>query len=297
MRWQAFIGHGVFLLSMGVTLVVLLGFKLWHRHSRRRAPLQDRQVGHLPGQQLQTRIDHHQEELSFGVDMMIGALPIMFLIWATLRIQWETVRIGFNELIFLIGWLSMLAWGFLMYRKHYRLREQARDGLLAERVTGMQLNRLLAQGCTVMHDLPAVGFNIDHVVIAPRGVYAVETKSFRKPKGAGEERHRVGFDGQALRFPDFINTDAPAQAIRQAQWLAREIRSATGTDCPVTAALALPGWYIVQDESVWRTAAVKVFSPMGEGSNFMAKGAEVLTGAERAMVSKALALRYPRIED
>lgn len=297
MRWQAYIGHGVLLASFALTIGVIVAFRWWHKARQRRSPLYGKQLGHVPGQQLLGRVRDHQEEVIIGLYLMLLALPVMFMVWATQSIDWAEVRWGFGETFFAIGWLAFFGYGFWQYQRHYRQHAQASDGLLAERVTGMQLNRLLAQGCTVMHDLPAEGFNIDHVVIAPRGVYAVETKSFRKPKGAGEERHRVGFDGKALRFPDFINTDAPAQAIRQAQWLAREIRSATGTACPVTAALALPGWYIVQDESVWRTAAVKVFSPMGEGSNFMAKGAEVLTGAERAMVSKALALRYPRIED
>jgi hypothetical protein len=37
------------------------------------------------------------------------------------------------------------------------------------------------------------------------------------------------------------------------------------------AALALPGWHVDPQDEVWRTAQVKVFTPMGEGANFMAK--------------------------
>src|SRR5690606_9303397 len=69
-----------------------------------------------------------------------------------------------------------------------RLRERAHDGLLAERITGMQLNRLVAEGCRVLHDVPAPDFNIDHVVVAPGAVYAVETKSFRKPTGIAPDQ-------------------------------------------------------------------------------------------------------------
>ena len=42
-------------------------------------------------------------------------------------------------------------------------------------------------------------------------------------------------------------------------------------ELPVTPALALPGWYVSQSDDVWRNSPVKVFTPMGEGANFMAK--------------------------
>jgi hypothetical protein len=169
--------------------------------------------------------------------------------------------------------------------------------LLAERVTGMQLNRLVSKGCKVLHDLPCEGFNIDHVVVAPRGVYAVETKSFRKPKGSSNNSHyRVSYDGKMLRFPDFPEKEALAQAERQAQWLRRVIRESIGSDVPVIPALALPGWMVVNSDEVWKTAPVKVFSPMGGGANFMAKDIQVLDEAKRGLIAQALALRYPCIE-
>lgn len=160
----------------------------------------------------------------------------------------------------------------------------------------MQLNRLVAQGCTVLHDLPAEGFNIDHVVIAPRAVYAVETKSFRKPAKASEaQTYQVTFDGQVLRFPDFIEKDAVAQAERYAGWLQRVLRD-TGFDVPVVPALALPGWMVQQSEDTWRTARTKVFSPMGNGAHFMAKDVARIDPAQRIRIAQALALRFPKIE-
>ena len=102
-----------------------------------------------------------------------------------------------------------------------------------------------------MHDLPCEIGNIDHVVIAPRGVYAVETKSFRKPKQAqAGDNYRVSFDGTALRFPDFIERDAPDQALKQAQWLTKTLREVVKRDVRVIAALALPGWKVEQSEEV-----------------------------------------------
>ena len=284
-------------LSIAMTIAVVTGFRAWENRASRRSPLQDRQIGHVPGQQLVDRVSDSQDDLLLSVLIMYFAVPTMVTAWALVRVPADRLRLDGTVWIYAVGALGMFAWGMRDFIKHWRRRQQARDGLLAERVTGMQLNRLLAQGCVVMHDLPAEGFNIDHVVIAPRGVYAVETKSFRKPKASdGSSTYTVSFDGRQLRFPGFTVTDAVDQARRQAQWLSKTLREATGRDVPVIPALALPGWMVDQPEDVWRRAAVKVFSPMKNGSNFMAKEIENLDQATRNLVKEALAVRYPVVQ-
>lgn len=64
-------------------------------------------------------------------------------------------------------------------------------------------------------------------------------------------------------------------------------------DIPVTPALSLPGWYVSQPEEVWRNSLVKVFTPMGDGANFMAKDIIRLDATLRALVATALAQRFP----
>ena len=295
MKWQVFIGHFVFVASVLFTGVVVIGFKLLRQYQRRRSPLHGKQIGHVPGQQLLDRIEKASEGVGYGVDVMTLALPLLFLVWATLRIDWTNVRFGVAELIFVAGWLIFIGYGFWQYQRHAKQREQARDGLLAERVTGMQLNRLVAQGCVVLHDLPSEVGNIDHVVVSPQAVFAIETKSFRKPKGDGEN-HRVRFDGRALHFPDFTNVEAVPQAERGAQWLARFLREKLGSDFPVIPALSLPGWYIERTEQA-KASPVRVFTPMGRGADFMAYPTERIDANQRALIAQSLALRYPEIKE
>jgi hypothetical protein len=127
-------------------------------------------------------------------------------------------------------------------------------------------------------------------------VYAVETKSFRKPKQvAAGDNYRVAFDGALLRFPDFAEKEAVQQARGQAQWLSKVLREALNREVPVIAALALPGWHIDQTDDVWRGAMVKVFTPMGGGANFMAKDIQTLDQVTRNLIRDALAVRYPDI--
>ncbi|HET6397302.1 MAG TPA: nuclease-related domain-containing protein [Pseudoxanthomonas sp.] len=157
------------------------------------------------------------------------------------------------------------------------------------------LNRLAGPRCTVAHDIPCEGFNIDHVVIAPRAVYAVETKSFRKRSDGDDSRYRVTYDGTALVFPGFRDTAAIEQARRQAQWLARYLKDSLGREVPVVPAVALPGWWIDRTES-GRRSDVRVFTPMGRGAEFLLAGEEELDSATRSLVAQAIAQRYPSVE-
>ncbi|QDW67541.1 nuclease-related domain-containing protein [Luteimonas granuli] len=296
MKWHMFISHAVFLSSLFVTALIILLFKVLRAVRQRRSPLHGKQIGHVPGQQLLDRIDHADREATFGYDVMIMALPMLFLVWASMRIEWQAVTFGAAEAAFFAGWLLIFAYGFWQYRRHALRKEKARDGLLAERVTGMQLNRLVANGCLVLHDLPCGDFNIDHVVIAPRGVYAIETKSFRKPKsGSAADPHKVQFDGATLKFSDFTTKAPIEQARRQAKFLASLIRESLGDSIPVTPAVSLPGWFIEKTADA-KSADVFVFTPMGRAYEWFSYGEEVLQPGVRTLIAKALALRYPTVD-
>ena len=113
-------------------------------------------------------------------------------------------------------------------------------------MVGEELNQLMASGFRVFHDLPFDGFNIDHVLVGPPGVFAVETKTRRKPADIkGLERAQVFSDGERLRFPkDKYDSKAIPQARRNAETLAKWLTSATGQRVTVSAILTLPGWMV-----------------------------------------------------
>lgn len=83
------------------------------------------------------------------------------------------------------------------------------------------------------------------MVIAPEGVFAVETKGYSKPnRHGGPGEARVVFDGTHLTFPDWRSDRPVQQALRQAQWLSKWLSSATGEPVRALPVLALPGWYV-----------------------------------------------------
>src|SRR5690606_23533501 len=79
--------------------------------------------------------------------------------------------------------------GWTVYRV-VRLRPRLRAlrlGMEGERAVGQFLERLREDGYHVFHDVVAVNFNVDHVLVGPAGVFAIETKTWSKPS-AGDAR-------------------------------------------------------------------------------------------------------------
>lgn len=286
-----------FLISVALLLVCVLTIKALRKRDNRRSPLHGKKIANLPGQQLMTRITDHGDNLILAVMMMYFALPVILGLWALHRVDWSTVKFGFNEGLFLAGGLVAFGYGLATYYRNYSAYMQAKEGQLAEQITGQLLNRLVGPQCIVAHDMPCDGFNIDHIVIGPRAVYAVETKSIRKPQGSDDDSHyKVTFDGTALSFPDFQNRKAVEQARRQAHWLRRYLKESLDLDIPVVPAIALPGWWIDKTES-GRNSDVKVFTPMGRGAEFLATGEEIIGASLRSLIAQAIAQRYPSVDD
>ena len=103
----------------------------------------------------------------------------------------------------------------------------------------------MRQGAATFHDLPAEQFNIDHVVVAAEGVFAIETNGFTKPnQGRGKANATVVYDGETLRFPSMTTKEPLDQAERQAAWLSKWLSSAVGSPVTVLPVVALPGWFV-----------------------------------------------------
>ena len=144
----------------------------------------------------------------------------------------------------------ILAGAFLLLCVRYvvlvKRRDNYRLGFNGERLVGQELTKLMLEGCRVYHDFPlAPNWNLDHIVVAPSGVYAVETKMRRKGRASDRQKsHEVIYDGQALQFPGYQD----AQSLAQARDQAAELRKFLGGEfaqAPVKPVLTFPGWYVI----------------------------------------------------
>jgi Nuclease-related domain len=142
--------------------------------------------------------------------------------------------------------LAVLAWLVWKICALLGRRRQLVLGYEAELAVGQELNQLMRKGFHVFHDIPARGFNVDHVVVGTEGVFAVETKGRTKTtKDDGRTAEwEVKYDGEYLDFPDWRTKEPLDQAARQAKSLAAWLSSAVGDAVSADPVVVLPGWYV-----------------------------------------------------
>ncbi len=231
--------------------------------AERRSPI-TRHLSRAPGSSLATQLEDLGNELDAWLVILMTSTPVLIALHLG-ESYWfqypETpVRTGANVLFA----LTVIVICTYKLRKVAAERWRLMHALDAERSIGQTLNVLMSEGAWACHDLPAEGFNIDHVFVSKYCVYAVETKSHLKPNwGRRGDDARVVFENGALRFPDMASSEMLVQAKRQASWLAKWLSAAVGEPVAVKAVLALPGWYIEQKERC------PVFLTNGENAKFL----------------------------
>jgi hypothetical protein len=134
---------------------------------------------------------------------------------------------------------SLFAW-----RRRKGIRN-VRLGWIGEQAMAEYLGVLASEGFRLFHDVPTGKENIDHVVVGPPGVFAIETKCWSKRPGKlNAAMHEAVYDGKTIRFPWGI-TDRPLnQACRNKRWLEEFLSKSTGERASVQAIVALPGWWV-----------------------------------------------------
>jgi hypothetical protein len=216
------------------------------RRALRRSPL-TKNLLRSPGHSVREQLDEATSDLGFDV-MGLALFPILVIALYFAQQQALGTRAA------TLSWLLPIYGGavavFIAYQVRKLVRaghriDDLRAGYDAELAVGQELDQLMREGARVFHDLKADKFNIDHVVICPSGLFAVETKGFTKPRDIdGRAAATVTFDGKTLKFPTWTTAEPLDQAARQAQWLAKWASSAIGEPVSATAVLALPGWWV-----------------------------------------------------
>jgi hypothetical protein len=131
---------------------------------------------------------------------------------------------------------------------HRRTTEIWAIGSAGEHTVGARLDRLTAKGIVVIHDrrIPGSRANIDHIVVAPSGVYVIDTKKWSgrvEPRRLGSTFNR----GPVQLFADGRNRTASAAAMDLQVAAVGQVLYRTGQPgVPVLAALAITsaqwGW-------------------------------------------------------
>ena len=125
----------------------------------------------------------------------------------------------------------------LGYAKEIKNYQLGRDG---EMIVGESLDKLREKGYKVFHDIIGEGFNIDHILVGPSGVFTVETKTISK-KG----NQKIFYDGVNIKIDGLSFSRNPiTQAKNQKYWLENFIFEHTKIKIEIKPVVIYPGWFI-----------------------------------------------------
>jgi hypothetical protein len=195
-----------------------------------------------PGESLRLKVTALDEKISDELLVLLG-LPCFLAAVFTATSRTPPPLLA----VLLLGITLFVLWRYRRLRATVQDFWNHRLGFDGERVVGEELNQLMLEGYRVFHDLPCGDFNIDHVIVGASGIYAVETKTRRKPideKGRKLE-WTVTYDGNQLLFPrSGPDRSWLEQAVRSAQHLSKWLTAATGEATVALPVLVIPGWLI-----------------------------------------------------
>ncbi len=199
------------------------------------------------GQSLDEKInDTLTEEAVLWI--MAGAFAVALAIAEWIREWFELPPAPWSLTIFAVIVAGIVAWRLVLITQELRQLALGRKG---EIVVGQCLEELRAQGYAVLHDITGNDFNVDHILVGPAGVFAVETKTRTKPT---DHDAQVVYDGQTITVDGFTPERDPVKQVKaEADFVRDLIESATGKRLDVRPVVLFPGWYTKFDgpKDIW----------------------------------------------
>lgn len=237
-----------FILSFVPAGILSLIFEIWSRISNARgarSPIQDKLL-RPPGESSRRKMLEMDDKIGELSIWIIGFPATLLLCY--LSSSGTTTGSGallwILSFVFALGVLAVLLGKLIAIVKE---RDNWRFGFSAERAVGEQVNQLMAEGCRVFHDFPLDGHgNVDHIVVAPTGVFAIETRAKRKGAASNtQQAHEVIYDGQALEYPFLTETQDLTITREIAARLEKYLAPYFSEPVPIQPILTLPGWYVI----------------------------------------------------
>ncbi len=202
-----------------------------------RSPLDRVKPLRVPGQSLDAEIDDVQYDHVFA--------PLFFALFMLIMagMEWWRYVMDMKPSPWIFTGGAVLACIYAanrMYRIRKRLR-QLRLGRDGERAVAQQLEWLRRENFFVFHDVPNGDANVDHLLIGPKGIFTIETKTLSKPERG--ECKIVVVDGVIRANGRALDRDPLIQAKAQAGWL-RAFLAEHQFTAPVWPVVLFPGWFV-----------------------------------------------------
>lgn len=122
-----------------------------------------------------------------------------------------------------------------------RRLKQIRLGRDGERAVAQYLEWFRTSNFFVFHDVPSGDANVDHVLIGPKGVFTIETKTLSKPQRG---QCKITVVNGLIRANDHtLDRDPMVQAKAQAGWL-KHFLAENQIKTSVQPVVVFPGWFV-----------------------------------------------------
>ena len=208
-----------------------------------------------PGETLRLKIDEIQSGIMdhhFSLALLVMLPGLLIILFSSVALP---VALGTTTLATAICFpLAGRKWRAI--KKLRTTLQSYRLGFDGERYVASELNGLMRSGYHVFHDFivdwkpggEETNFNIDHIVVGPNGVIAVETKAWRKQNAqspTGQPNHKLTFTGEALVLPSgYQEQSALRQAARNAETLSKWLTGTAPAPVSVQPLVVVPGWFV-----------------------------------------------------
>ena len=201
--------------------------------------------------------------------------------WSIAAMEWfyDVLKSPRSPWVLTVAAVGVTAWALLKISGCRKRMDNLKLGQRGEQLVAEHLEALRPLGFRPLNDLVAGRFNIDHVLVGPQGIFAVETKT-RSKSGGREEKIQV--DGSRILIGGRVAEPNPAdQAKANAGWIRELLARSTGREFRVEPIVIFPGWWV---EFSQKPNGMFVMNEKGL-KNIIAKLPVVLTKEEIAMAS------------
>jgi len=217
------------------------------KKKEKRSPLRDKPLRYA-GQSLDEQIENEALKVLYWIMMSGATIGFAFTDWMKFLYPRPLTK-PLSITVITVVIVSVTIYITYKASKKVKRLKLGRDG---EKIVAEYLQTLQKDGAAILNDLVGSKFNVDHLVISPKGIYVIETKTFSKP--VGENSKITMSNGELFADGRKIDRNPVNQAQALASWISELIEKSTGRKFFVKPVVLFPGWYVEKmsgDKSVW----------------------------------------------
>ena len=228
------------LVMLGTVLSAFHLFRAYQNKKKPRSPLSC-DILRGPGHTYLAQIQELNEKLQacqialITIPILVFATHVSYSYFARVPESWLRISASLGTALLFMG---CYAWKMMRLVAGRGLCHMAAKGEVA---VGQELSLLMAEGYRIFHDFPADAFKIDHIVIGPTGVMAVETRTRGRNRRADAV---LTYDGRMLHFPKFSDYETIDRIKMKGEWLSQWLTVSLDEDVYARSMVAVPGWVV-----------------------------------------------------